>query len=143
VEFPRSNKDIFAWSSNDLGGVSRNIIEHKLDIDPKVRQKKQKLRKLAKDRVQAAKAKVQRLLDAKVIRELQFITWLGNIVMVKKKNGKWRMCIDFTYLNKACPKNNFPLPRIDTLVDQEAGSEMLSFLDCFFWLSSILDEKRR
>jgi hypothetical protein len=51
--------------------------------------------------------------------------------MVKKKNGKWQMCIDFMDLNKACPKDNFPLPRIDTLVDQAAGSEMLSFLDCF------------
>jgi hypothetical protein len=71
------------------------------------------------------------LLDAKVIKEVQFTTWLANIIMVKKKNGKWRMCIDFTDLNKACPKDNFPLPRIDTLVDQAAGSEMLSFLDCF------------
>ena len=88
MEFLRSNKDIFAWSSNDLGGVSRGIIEHKLDIDPKVRQKKQKLRKLAEDRVQAAKAEVQRLLDAKVIREVQFTTWLANIVMVRKKNRK-------------------------------------------------------
>jgi len=70
VEFLRNNKDIFAWSSNDLGGVSKDIIEHKLDIDPKVRPKKQKLRKLAEDRVQAAKAEVQRLLDAKVIREV-------------------------------------------------------------------------
>jgi hypothetical protein len=52
-------------------------------------QKKQKLRKLSEDRIQAAKAKVQRLLDAKVIREVQFMTWLANIVMVKKKNGKW------------------------------------------------------
>jgi hypothetical protein len=88
VEFLQSNKDIFAWSSNDLGGVDRDIIEHKLDIDPKTRPKKQKLRKLAKDRVQAAKAEVQRLLDAKVIREFQFTTWLANIVMVKKKNEK-------------------------------------------------------
>jgi hypothetical protein len=71
------------------------------------------------------------LLDAKVIREVQFITWLANIVIVKKMNGKWRMCIDFIDLNKTCPKDNFPLPRIDTLVDQAAGSEMLSFLDCF------------
>jgi hypothetical protein len=73
MEFLRSNKDVFAWSSNDLGGVSRDI-EPKLDIDPKVRQKKQKLRKLAEDRVQTAKAKVQRLHDAKVIREVQFTT---------------------------------------------------------------------
>ena len=89
MEFLQSNIDVFAWSSNDLRRVSRDIIEHKLDIDPKVRQKKQKLRKLAEDRVQAAKAEVQRLLDAKVIREVQFTTWLANIVMVKKKNGKW------------------------------------------------------
>jgi hypothetical protein len=89
VEFLRSNKDIFAWLSNDLGEVSRDIIVHKLDIDPKVRPKKQKLRKLAEDRVHAAKAEVQRLLDAKVIREVQFTTWLADIVMVKKKNGKW------------------------------------------------------
>jgi hypothetical protein len=84
MKFLRSNKDIFAWSSNDLGGVNRDIIEHKLDIDPKVRPKKQKLRKLAEDRVQIAKPEVQRLLDTKVIREVQFTTWLANIVMVKK-----------------------------------------------------------
>ena len=87
MEFLRSNKDVFAWSSNDLG-VSRDIIEHKLDNNPNFKPKKQKLRKLAEDRVQAAKAEIQRLLDAKVIREVQFATWLANIVMVKKKNGK-------------------------------------------------------
>jgi hypothetical protein len=89
IEFLQSNKDVFAWTSNDLGGVSRDIIEHKLDINPNFRPKRQKLRKLAEDRIQAAKAEVQRLLDAKVIREVQFTTWLANIVMVKKKNGKW------------------------------------------------------
>jgi hypothetical protein len=74
IEFLRSNKDVFAWTSNDLGGVSRDIIEHKLDINQNFRLKKQKLRKLAKGRIQAAKAEVQRLLDAKVIREVQFTT---------------------------------------------------------------------
>ena len=69
MEFLRTNKDVFAWSSNDLG-VNRDIIEHKLDMDPKFRLKKQNLRKLAEDRVQAAKAEVQILLDAKVIREV-------------------------------------------------------------------------
>jgi hypothetical protein len=107
IEFLRSNKDVFTWTSNDLGEVSRDIIEHKLDINPNFRPKKQKLRKLVEDRIQVAKAEVQRLLDAKVIREVQFTTWLANIVMVKKKNGKWRMCIDFTDLNKACPKTIF------------------------------------
>ena len=82
-------------------------------------------------RMGAAKDEVQKLLDAGVIREVQFLEWLANVVMVLKKNGKSRMCIDFTNLNKACPKDEYPLPRIDTLVDAAAGSEMLSMLDCF------------
>jgi hypothetical protein len=57
--------------------------------------------------------------------------WLANVVMVQKKSGKWRMCIDFTSLNKACPKDNFPLPRIDKIVDNAAGCEVMSLLDCF------------
>jgi hypothetical protein len=58
-------------------------------------------------------------------------TWLANVVMVQKKSGKWRMCIDFTGLNKACPKDNFPLPRIDKIVDSTAGCKVMSLLDCF------------
>jgi hypothetical protein len=64
------------------------------------------------ERKQAAKAEVQCLLDAGVIHPLKYPTWLSNVVLVKKKNGKWRMCVDFTSLNKACPKDDFPLPRI-------------------------------
>jgi hypothetical protein len=76
-------------------------------------------------------AEVQKLLDAGVIREVQFLERLTNVVMVPKKNGKWRMCIDFTNLNKACPKDDYPLPRIDTLVDAAVGLEMMSMLDYF------------
>jgi hypothetical protein len=58
-------------------------------------------------------------------------TWLENLVLVKKKNGKWRMCVDYTSLNKACPKVLFPLPRIDQIVDSTAGCELLCILDAY------------
>ena len=86
---------------------------------------------MSEDKIAAINAEVQRLLDARVIREVSYPTWLANVVMVKKKNGKWRMCIDFTDLNKACPKDDFPLSRIDKVVDSTAGSELMSLLDCF------------
>jgi hypothetical protein len=125
------NKDVFAWSALDLVGVSRTIIEHDLGIDPSVRPKKQRLRKMSDKKSEAAKAEVHRLLEANFIEPIDYPTWLANMVMVQKKSGKWRMCIDFTSLNKACPKDNFPLPRIDKIVDSAAGCEVMSLLDCF------------
>jgi hypothetical protein len=125
------NKDVFTWSALDLVGVSRTIIEHSLGIDPSVRPKKQRLRKMSDEKTEAAKAEVHRLLEAKFIEPVAYPTWLANVVMVQKKSGKWRMCIDFTSLNKACPKDNFPLPRINKIVDSAAGCEVMSLLDCF------------
>jgi hypothetical protein len=82
-------------------------------------------------KVKAVEAEMQRFLDAKVIREVMYPMWLANIVPVKKKNGKWRMCVDFTNLNKACKKDDFPLERVDKVVDDAANREMLSLLDMF------------
>jgi len=101
---------------------------------------------MSDDKVAAVKAEVQRLLDAKVIREVKYPTWLANTVPVKKKNGKWRMCIDFTDLNKACPKDDFPLPRIDKVVDDASNSQLMSLLDCFsgyhqIWMKREDEEK--
>ena len=96
---------------------------------------------MSEDRKKAAQSEVQKLLDAGVIREGQYPEWLSNVVMVPKKNGNWRMCIDFTTLNKFCPKDEFPLPRIDTLVDAATGSEMLSMLDCFSGYHQIFMKK--
>ena len=101
-------------------------MEHSLRVDPKVKPRKQRLRTMSEERKKAAQSEVQKLLDAGVIREVQYPEWPANIVMVQKKNGSWIMCIDFTTLNKFCPKDEFPLPRIDTLVDAAARSEMLS-----------------
>jgi hypothetical protein len=125
------NKDVFAWFALDLVGVSRTIIEHNLGIDPSVRPKEQRLRKMSDEKTEAAKAEVHRLLEANFIEPVAYPTWLANVVMVQKKSGKWRMCIVFTSLNKACPKDNFPLPRIDKIVDSAAGCEVMSLLDCF------------
>jgi hypothetical protein len=125
------NKDVFARSALDLVGVSRTVIEHSLGIDPSVRPKKQLLCKMSDEKIEAAKAEVHRLLEANFIEPIAYPTWLANVVMVQKKSSKWRMCIDFTSLNKACPKDNFPLPQIDKIVDSAAGCEVMSLLDCF------------
>jgi hypothetical protein len=86
---------------------------------------------MSEDKAEGAKAEVKILLGAGVIQEVAYPECLANTIMVKKSNGKWRMCIDFTYLNKACPKDEFPLPRIDSLVDTAATSELMSLLNCF------------
>ena len=73
----------------------------------------------------------EKLLEADFIREVFYPDWLVNMFMVKKSNGKWRMCVNFTDLNKACQKDSFPLLRIDQLVDSIAGHKLLSFMDAF------------
>jgi hypothetical protein len=99
VRFLNKNKVVFAWSAKDLQGVDRDIIEHTLEIDEKIPPKKQKLRKMSEEKVKVVEAEVQRLQDVKVIGEVLYPLWLANTVPVKKKNGKWRMCVDFTDLN--------------------------------------------
>jgi hypothetical protein len=131
LKFLFNNKDVFAWSANDLYGVNRDVIEHSLNVDPAIRPRKQKLRKMSDDKAKGVRNKVKRLLSAGVIREVTYPEWLANTVMVKKANRKWRMCIKFTDLNKACPKDEFPLPRIDSLIDAAATSELMSLLDCY------------
>jgi hypothetical protein len=131
IRFLFNNKDVFAWSANDLCGVNRDIIEHSLNVDSSFRPRKQRLRKMSDDKAEDARNEVKRLLSAGVIREVKYPEWLANTVMVKKSNGKWRMCIDFIDLNKACPKDEFPLPRIDSLVDAATSSELMSLLDCY------------
>jgi hypothetical protein len=75
---------------------------------------------------------IHKLLEAKFIKEVHHLEWLANPVLVKKKSGKWRMCVDYTSLNKACSKVPFPLPHIDQIIDSTARCETLSFLDAYF-----------
>jgi hypothetical protein len=131
LRFLVNNKDIFAWTTNDLYGVNRYVIERSLNVHSSFRPRKQRLRKMSDDKAEGARNEVKRLLSAGVIREVTYLEWLANTVMVKKANGKWRRCIDFTDLNKTCPKDEFPLPRIDSLGGAAASSKLMSLLDCY------------
>ena len=84
---------------------------------------------------------VEKLLTVDFIREVYYLEWLTNDVMVKKSNGKWRLCVDFTDLKNACPKDSFPLPRIDQLVGSTASHELLTFMDAFSSYNQILIKK--
>jgi hypothetical protein len=124
-------RDVFAWSVYEAPGVSPDLACHSLNISIEAKPVSQKRRKLAPERAEIVAKEVERLLEANAIRSVQYPTWLSNTVVVKKKNGKWRVCVDFTDLNRACPKDPFPLPRIDQLVDSASGHERMSFLDAF------------
>nr|GFA74731.1 reverse transcriptase domain-containing protein [Tanacetum cinerariifolium] len=109
----KKNLDIFAWQPSDMTGVPRSIAKHKLNIRegcPPVWQKK---RGQAPERTKAIQAEVQKLVEARIMREVYYHDWLSNPVMVKKHDGSWRMCVNFTDLNKACPQDCYPLLEID------------------------------
>ena len=91
----------------------------------------QKKRNIAPNRQKPLESHVAELLLAGFIREIQYTTWLSNVVIVQKSNGKWKVCIDYTNLNKACPKDSYPMPNIDQLVDNSAGYQLLSFMDAY------------
>ncbi|GKB40197.1 reverse transcriptase domain-containing protein [Tanacetum coccineum] len=109
----RRNPDIFAEKSADMTGVLRHVAEHQLNVHegrPRVRQKK---RSQAAERNKATQKEVERLVEAGIMKEVHYHNWLSNLLMIKKHDDSWRMCVDFKDLNKACPKDGYPLPEID------------------------------
>ena len=112
-------------------GIDPAIITHRLNVSLFFKTAKQKRRSFTPRRQKTINEEVRKLLQAGAIREVEYPEWLANVVLVKKANGKWRLCIDFTDVNKACLKDSFPLPRIDLIIDATAGHELLSFMDAF------------
>ena len=107
VDFLRANVDIFAWSPSDMPGIPREVAKHSLDIQPNSKLVKQRLRRFDELKRRAIGEEVHKLLVAEFIKEVFHPEWLANPVLVKKKNGNWRMCVDYPSLNKACPKVPF------------------------------------
>ncbi|KAK0607093.1 hypothetical protein LWI29_009183 [Acer saccharum] len=124
-----------------MPGIDPIVISHSLGVDPTFKPVSQKRRSFNSERYEAIATEVDKLLKAGFIRNLDYNEWLSNVVLVQKKDGRWRMCVNFTDLNKACPKDSFPLPRIDQLVDATSGHELLSFMDAYFGYNQIrMDE---
>ena len=114
-----------------MGRIDPAIITHRLNVSPSFKPVKQKMRSFAPERQKAINEEVGKILQAGAIREVEYPEWLANVVLVKKANDKWRLCINFTDINRACLKDSFPQPRIDLIVDATAGHELLSFMDAF------------
>ena len=115
----------------DTPGVDPEFICHWLNVDPQCLPKKQKPHRPSDAQVEVAKEEVDKLKEARAIKEVYYPGWLDNTVIVRKKNGKWRVCIDFTDLNKACLKDPFLVPKINQLIDATFGHLRMSFLDAF------------
>ncbi|XP_048611648.1 uncharacterized protein LOC106393248 [Brassica napus] len=121
ISFLRANASTFAWTTSDMKGIDPIVASPELNVDPTFKPIRQKRRKLGPERSKAVNEEVDRLLEAGFIAEVRYPDWLANPVVVKKKNGMWRICVDFTDLNKACPKDSYPLPHNDRLVESTAG----------------------
>ena len=117
VKFLKTNIDVFAC--------------HRLNVNPEVVPRKQPPWRLSKDHIEAVRTEVNKLKQAGAIKEIFYPEWLVNTVVVKKKNGKWRVCMDFRDLNKVCPRDPLPILRIDQLMDATVGHLRISFLDAF------------
>jgi len=124
-------RDVFAWSYNDMPGLDTDIVQHKLPLMPECPPVRQKLRRMKLEMSLKIKEEVQKQFDAGFLAVAKYPQWVANIVPVPKKDGKVRMCVDYRDLNRASPKDNFPLPHIDTLVDNTARFSLFSFMDGF------------
>ena len=122
-------KDCFAWDYSEMPGLKRELVEHRLPIKPGHKPYQQPPRRMANEVVLKVKEEIEKLLQAGFIRTTRYAEWISNVVPVIKKNGKIRICVDFRNLNMATPKDEYPMPIADLLVDAAAQHQMLSFMD--------------
>ena len=125
------NKDVFAWTHSDMSGIHPSMASHRLNVMPSSHPVRQKVRRFHPDRQKIIQAEIDKLLVVRFIREVKYLDWLANVVVIQKNDGKCRVCVDYTNLNDSCPKDIFSLPWIDQIVDATTEHGMLSFIDAF------------
>jgi hypothetical protein len=138
TELLKKYKDVFAWSYEDLKTYDTSVIEHKIPLKPGVKPFKQKLRQFNPILLPVIEKEVKKLLDAKIIVPLRYSDWVANLVPVRKKNGEIRLCVDFRNLNKASLKDNYPLPKMDHVLEKVVGATRMSMIDGFSGYNQIV-----
>ena len=123
--------DIFSWEYNDLKTYDTDIIKHRIPLEKETIPFKQNLRPISPLLLPVIEKEIQKLLNEKIIIPLRYSKWITNLVIVRKKNGQIRLCVDFINLNKCSKKDNYPLPKRDLLLQKVSGASVMSFLDGF------------
>jgi hypothetical protein len=124
-------RDIFAWSYEEMPGIDPAIVVHEIKTYPRAKPVWQRLRPVHPRKVAAIKLEVEKLLKAGFVYPVALTEWVSNPVPIDKKGGSIRVCVDYRDINKACPKDNFPTPFVDQIVDDCADSEIFSLMDGF------------
>lgn len=137
VKFLKANIDYFVLSHLDMIGIPLEVVVHKICFDPNFPPIKKKKRSISEVRNKLGKEEVTRLHNIGSIHKINYHDWLYNVLVVPSKNNKFRMCIDFKDLNKACLKDSFPLPIIYQMIDSTVGHELMIFLDAYFRYNQI------
>ena len=127
----RQYKDVFAWSYDELRTYDTIVIEHKIPLKHGVFPFKQKLKQINPILLPVIEKEVKKLLDAKIIIPLRYSKWVANLVPVRKKNGKIKLCVDFRNLNRSSLKDNYPLPNMDHVLERVVGANRMSMIDGF------------
>jgi hypothetical protein len=138
--------DIFAWQYDDLKTFDTEVIQHKIPLNKDTKPFRQKLRSLNPLLLPTMEREIKKLLDARIIIPLRYSEWIANLVPVKKKNGEIRLCVDFRNLNKCSRKDNYPLPKMEHILQKVSGSKVMSFIDGFSGYNQIvvhLDDKEK
>ena len=122
---------MFSWSYEEIPGIDPSIVEHEIWTYPDAKLVRQKLRPVNPRKAVAVKAEVEKMLKFGFIYPIDLTEWVSKHVPIDKNQGTIRVCTDFRDLNKACPKDNYPTPFIDQIIDACAGSKVFLFMDGF------------
>jgi len=125
----REYRKRFAWDYTEMPGLDRSIVEHRLPLKKGFRPFQQRARQMKAEVLEEVKKEVQKMLDAGFIRPCRYAKWISSVVPIQKKDGRWRVCVDFRDLNRATPKDEYLMPVAETLINAAVGHKMLSFMD--------------
>jgi hypothetical protein len=145
IELMKKYSDIFACSSEDLKVFDTKLIQHKIPLKPGSKLVKQKFRKFNPLLLPIIEKELKRLLEAKIIVPLRYSEWVANLVPVRKKNGEIRLCVDFRNLNRCSLKDNYPLPKMDYILQKVVGTKRISMLDGYLGYNqiSVMEEDKK